>query len=223
VAEANLARTELRAEFDARVKTVQVEKDQYVRAGTPVLTLSDDSMLEIQVPVDSRDARSWLRFNGDGGRDLAWFGSLEPVECTVRWVEDPEQHRWRGTLSRVVDFDTRNRTVTLAVRLSGEDARNGGAGLPLVPGMFCSVEIPGREMEGVCELPLWAVNPRDEVYLAREGRLAIQPVEVLRREGDSVFVSGGLAPGEAVIVTRLVDPAPRTLVEIVSAAAEAAS
>jgi len=215
LATTNLERTEVRAPFRARLKEVQVERGQYVRAGTPVLTLSDDSLLEIEVPVDSRDARQWLRFRGGNDGGLAWFEDVEPVECTVEWVEDAGQHAWRGLLSRVTNYDTQNRTVALAVRVDGKDALSADEGLPLVDGMFCAVSIPGKTMENVFELPRWAVTFRNEVYVAREDRLAIRPVTVVRSEGESTYVSEGLKPGEAVIVTRLVDPAPRTLLDIV--------
>ncbi len=223
LAKTNLERTEVRAAFDARIKDVQVEVGQYVRAGSPVLELSDDSMLEIRVPVDSRDARTWLKFRDESSEERAWFEKVEPVACRVKWVEAPDEHAWRGILSRVTAYDSPNRTVTLAVRVTGEDALRNGPGLPLVDGMFCSVEVPGREMKDVYELPRWAVNFRNEVYVARDGRLVIQPVKVVRSEGENTYVSEGLHPGDAVIVTRLVDPAPGTLLDIAKPTEGAAS
>ena len=62
-AETSLERCEVRAPFNARIKSVSLEKGQYVTPGQNIITLADDSVLEIQVPLDSRDARKWLRFN----------------------------------------------------------------------------------------------------------------------------------------------------------------
>ena len=61
------------------------------------------------------------------------------------------------------------------------------------------------------------------VYIARDGRLAIQPVSVVRNEGGNTYVSKGLQPGDSVITTRLVDPEPRTLLQIVTETAGADS
>lgn len=211
MAETNLSRTEVRSEFAARVKSVNLEIGQYVNPGMQILTLADDSVLEISVSLDSRDARNWLQFEGDAsGEDASWFGALKPVSCTVAWTEDPTAHRWEGTAHRVEAFDPQTRTVTVAVRLSGEAAESRSGGLPLVEGMFCQVEIPGKSMEQVYRLPRWAVTYEGNVYVSRDNRLAIQPVEIVRSHGEETFVKG-LSPGETVITTRLVNPLPNTL------------
>jgi hypothetical protein len=76
--------------------------------------------------------------------------------------------------------------------------------------MFCQVEIPGKLMEQVYRLPRWAVTYEGNVYVSRDNRLAIQPVEIVRSHGEETFVKG-LSSGETVITTRLVNPIPNTL------------
>jgi multidrug efflux pump subunit AcrA (membrane-fusion protein) len=56
----NLDRCTVTADFDARVKSVSIKQGQYVAPGQQVLTLADDSILEICIALDSRDARQWL-------------------------------------------------------------------------------------------------------------------------------------------------------------------
>lgn len=211
VAEANLARTEVRVDFDARVKKVMLEMGQYVNPGMEVLTLADDSILEISVSLDSRDARNWLQFDDmKSTSDTSWFGALNPVPCSVAWTEDPEAHRWEGHANRVESLDPQTRTVSVAVRLTAEDSRVSTGGLPLVEGMFCQVDIPGKVMERVFRLPRWAVSYEGNVYLSRERRLTPMAVEIVRSQGDETFVRG-LKDGDTVIVTRLVNPLPNTL------------
>jgi RND family efflux transporter MFP subunit len=210
-----LARTEVRAPFRARVKGVSLEAGQFVSPGTPLLTLADDRILEISVPIDSRDARSWLRFSADAQPDAqAWFGDVEPVTCRVYWTEDTLEQHWEGSLHRVERFDQQTRTVTLAVRVNGDAVSSGPDALPLVDGMFCRVEIPGKVMQSVYRLPRWAVTFENKVYLAENGQLKIREVTLLRSEGEEAYVSGGLAPGDNIIVTRLINPLPNSLVEV---------
>ena len=212
LAEANLARTEVRSDFDARIKQVALEVGQYVSPGMRTLTLADDRVLEISVSLDSRDARDWLEFETEGQEGNAtWFGDLKPVACKVSWTEDPAAHCWEGRVHRVETFDPNTRTITVAVRVPGEAANSNGGGLPLVEGMFCTVEIPGKVMRGVYRLPRWAVSYEGNVFLARDSRLAIQSVDVVRSEGNETFVRGGLEPGAEVITTRLVNPLPYSL------------
>ncbi len=215
MAEANLARTEVRAPFDARIKQVGLEKGQYVTPGTSVLTLADDQVLEISVSLDSRDAKNWLQFDlAENTASSAWFGQLKPVSCRVSWTEDPEHHSWEGTIHRVEKFDQKNRTLNVAIRIQGEDARRSTGGLPLVEGMFCSVSIPGKAMKQVYRLPRWAVTYEGNAYVIRDGRLAIQHVDVVRSEGEETFVQSGLNPGDQVITTRLTNPLPNQLVRV---------
>jgi len=213
----NLERTRVPAPFNARVKQQAVEAGQYVAPGVPVATLADDSILEISVPMDSRDAQRWLRFNGNRAVDgSAWFADVEPVTCRIRWTEDLDgDHVWEGTLDRVEMFDAQSRKVYVAVRVAGENALSKDADrLPLVDGMFCSVEIPGRILEGVYELPEWAVSYEETVYRVEDGRLRTVPVQVALERGESKYVSSGLEPGDLVVTTRLVNPLEGSLLDI---------
>lgn len=215
MAQVNLTRCAVRADFDARVKSVAMEQGQYVAPGQPVLTIADDSVLEIQVPVDSRDARQWIQFNGRQDQRGAWFNDLEPVACSIHWTEDADNHTWRGRLHRVVRFDPQTRTLILAVRISSEDAAgNGSGGLPLAEGMFCAVEIPGTTLRNVYRLPIWAVSYDNYVYLARDNRLETVPVKVARMQGETAIISDGLQPGDLAVTTRLSDPLENTLLDV---------
>ncbi len=218
LAEVSLERTELVAPFDARVKRVSVEKGQYVSPGNAVLTLANDSMLEIAVPIDSIEARRWLQFTErrPSGTNNAWFNETKPVTCTIRWTEEPEQHAWQGTLARIEAFDPDSRTLTVAVRVEGEQAiSQRGEGLPLVDGMFCEVDIPGKTMEQVMAVPRWAVSFEDTLYVANEeDRLELREVEVAHTQGEQSFVRSGIEPGDTVVVTRLVNPLLNTKLEV---------
>ncbi len=216
IAAIRLERCIVAAPFAGRVRSVAIEQDQYVQAGIAAVTLADDSTLEIHIPVDSRDARQWLRFRSDvapsGG---AWFGALEPVACRIKWTEAIDGQHWQGTLHRVVEFNKETRTVTVAVRISAAEAVSGAPErIPLVEGMFCQVEIPGKIMPGVKALPRWAVSFENTVYVVRDNRLKTVGVRVVRIQGEQAFVAEGLEEGEQVIVTRLVDPLENSLVEV---------
>lgn len=215
-ARANLERCEVRAPFNGRLKSVSIEKGQFVSAGKEVVTLADDSILEIEVSLDSREADKWLRFDGDGSAAVAaWFGNLAQVDCTVRWTEAASDTQWKGTLHRVVDFDANTRTLTVAIRILVEDAvPENGDSLPLVEGMFCSVEIPGKSLENVVKLPRWAVSYENTVYMSVGGRLKTVSVEVARLDSDNAYVSGGIEPGDLVVTTRLVSPLENSLLNI---------
>lgn len=214
MAAADLERCEIRAPFSGRVTSADVETGQYVTPGKPLVTLADDAVLEIHASIDSRDAQKWLRFERTDAASGSWFEDMVPVPVAVQWTESPEGTGWNGTLHRAVRFAPETRTLTVAVRVQAEDAAS-EAGLPLVEGMFCSVEIPGKPLQGVFRLPRWVVGFQDTVYLAENGRLKTVTVTVARVEGDYAYVTAGIEDGDRVITTRLSDPLENTLLQIV--------
>lgn len=211
-AKIRLERCTVMAPFEGRIKNVSIEKGQYVSPGMSVITLSDDSILEIQVPLDSRDANNWLPFyESDNNTSNAWVKGLQQIKCKVRWTEMRSEAHWEGTLNRVVKFDAETRTVTVAIRIEGAEALSLNHGsLPLVEGMFCAVEIPGKTLDNVYRVPRWAVSFENTVYLAIENKLKTVPVEIARSQGDDAYISKGINPGDKVVVTRLIDPIENT-------------
>ncbi len=219
-AELNLDRTVMRAPFDARLKALQVEVGQYVAPVAMAVTLANDRMLQVTVPIDSRDAATWLPYAGEARVDKqAWFRPVERVTCTIAWTERPEAHRWQGTLNRVEMFNPATRTVMVAIRVTAEQATAPAAGLPLVEGMFCSATIPGRQMRGVYRLPRDAVSFEGDVFIAVDRVEQDTPVlqrrrvELVRSQGDFTFVRG-LEPGTPVILTPLRSPLPNTPLDV---------
>jgi RND family efflux transporter MFP subunit len=222
---ANLDRCAMKAPFSGRIKVVSLEKGQFVSPGQQVLTLADDSTLEIQVPLDSRDARQWLQFEKTPTTaGTAWFADLKKVPCEIRWTENKAGHTWIGKLHRVVKFDQKTRTLTVAVRIDSDhimaqiDSR-----LPLVEGMFCSVRIPGKTLVGVFRLPRQAVSFEKTIHVVVDNRLRTRLVTVVRIDGESTYVSEGLRSGDTVITTRLVDPLEDSLIEIITAQGDKSS
>jgi RND family efflux transporter MFP subunit len=207
-AKLQLSRCVIRAPFTGRVTELFADKDEYVTPGKNLLTLTDDSDLEIQVPLDSRDALEWLHFQ-PGREGSSWFGSLEKTGCTVTWTEKENLHV-QGYLDRVIRFDPRTRSLTVAIRLQPKNSTD----FPLVQGMFCRVDIAGRSLENVFALPRSAVSFEQTVYVVQENRLHTRKMQVARTEESTAFISGGLQEGEQIIVTRLENPLENSLIRI---------
>nr|MDA3873401.1 HlyD family efflux transporter periplasmic adaptor subunit [Kiritimatiellia bacterium] len=204
----------IQAPFDGRILLAGVEMGEYLQPGTRVLELADDSLLEIHVPISASDLRNWLPFDTSPTANPGWFTPLDPVPVSIEWSESSSDHQWRGTLHRITRFDTTTRTAMVVVRVTrerGNPARTTPEtqpprSFPLTEGMFCKVTIPGKELTDVFALPREAVTFEGRCYISEKGRLKTVKVEVVRSEGDLVYVSSGLSEGDQVIVTRLVAP-----------------
>jgi multidrug efflux pump subunit AcrA (membrane-fusion protein) len=68
-------------------------------------------------------------------------------------------------------------------------------------GLFVEAEIEGREVAAAVRLPRGALRGSAEVVVVDpESKLHVRPVELLRTDGEALYVSGGLAAGERVVV-----------------------
>ncbi len=203
-----LSRCLIRAPFTGRITELFAEQDEYVSPGKNLVTLTNDNDLEIQVPLDSREALKWLRFQ-PSQQEGSWFGKPEKTICTVTWTENTAVQA-KGSVDRAIRFDSKLRSLVLAVRIQPEH----NTALPLTQGMFCKVDIQGHAIERAFVLPRQAVSFENTVYVAEENRLQTRPVDVARIQDGKAIVVSGLQEGEQVIVTRLENPPENSLVQI---------
>jgi len=198
LAQLNLQRTSLRAPFAGRIRSEQVDIGQYVRAGTSVATLTGTDAAEIIVSVPLEDL-GWLTIPGPQGGG----GST----ATVILAAGDNNLTWPGRIDRGLgEVDARGRMVQVAVLVDDPyrlQAKTASAPY-LEVGLFVDVIFAGPLLEQVVELPRRALRDEQQVWVIdADGRLRIRPVEVLRRERETVLIGAGLEPGEQVILTSL--------------------
>jgi len=199
-ARVNLDRATVKAEFAARIAFEDVEVNQVVSPGKTLVTLVDDSVLEIPVSLDSREAQQWLPFGSDA-EGTAWFKLESQPEVRVRWVQDNSERDFLGRLVRVEDYDSTTRTIFVIVEVRAADQAPNAT--PLVEGMFCSVQIPGKLAQSVYRLPASSVSHEGSVVCAKDSRINIRHVQVILRKQQEVLISGGLESGDVVVTSRL--------------------
>lgn len=217
----DLERTEVKAPFDARLEKVALEQNQVVMAGREVLTIVDDSVLEIPVSLDSREMSRWFPFDapGEAGKTNGWFRPLpEDVTVQAAWTEHPGTHHWTGALARVERFSAETSTAIVVVEVV---APAGGDGPAPVEGMFCEVAIPGRTARDVFQIPADAVTHEGSVYLSVDGRLRTIPVEIVHRTGAEALIRGNLNDGDVLVTTRIATPLENTLLKVALPGADA--
>ena len=205
-----LERSVIKAPFTCRITEVMVEQHEYVTPGRKLMTITDDTDLEIVVSLDSRDVINWLEFDPENGAaSSSWFAPLVNRECVVAWTED-NKVKAKGRVDRIVRFDPGSRTILVAIRLEHDPDKM----VPVVDGMFCKVTIPGLMFEKVVVLPRHAVSFENTVYVAVANRLHTRPVKVGRLEQEQAVIVEGLSPGEIVVTTRLEQPLEKTLLSV---------
>ncbi len=194
-----LERCVIKSPFRGRIESESAELGQYLSAGQKILSIADDSQMEIKVPIDGAEA-ILLGISDSGGAYENWFSGIENLRAEIEWVDDPEHHSWQARAKRVEKYDPDTRTILLVV---SPEAGKGGK-LALTSGMFCRVRLFGREICGIFEIPRTAMQFRGKIAVVdRENRIAERDIRILSRGEDSFVVSEGISEGDMVVSHRI--------------------
>lgn len=194
-AQLELQRTRLKAPFNCFVRSENVDLGQYLRSGTKVATLVGTDEAEIVVPLPLGDLH-WLQVP----RSPQEQGS----SAVVTLSSDNQSWQWPGRIIRSLgEVDPRGRMTRLAVSVDDPYGRKAGSkqNTELALGSFVSVELQGERLSQVVEVPRRAVREGDRVWIMDDHKLRIVPVEVIRREKETVLLRAGLQGGEQVVLT----------------------
>ncbi|MHC4861574.1 MAG: efflux RND transporter periplasmic adaptor subunit, partial [Planctomycetota bacterium] len=182
----DLERTVIRSPYTGRIEARHAELGSRVAPGSLLFRIVDLSRVE--VPVALAASR---------------YGEVAPgAKARVRLTEGGDVV-WEGTVSRLSpSVNSRDRTflVYLEVAASAGEA-------PVPPGAFVLAEIDGLRHADVIPVPRGAFV-EDRLYLAApadDGEALIREVrpDVRRLLPDVALLSGGVEPGERIVVTSL--------------------
>jgi len=197
----DLERTRVTAPFDGWVRVKEVELGQHVSAGQLLGQIYRRGALEVEVAI--------------GLDDLPWLeaaGKVKAVLFAGRPQSVAHGGRWTGTLARFkAAVDEKTRTLPAVVTIDDPGPDDGGQ---LKPGMFVAVILQGKVLDKVVALPRHVVQAGNRVAVVRDGRLQIQPVDVVRIVKETVYVGNGFAPEDQVVVTPLAAVVPDTPVKV---------
>jgi membrane fusion protein (multidrug efflux system) len=192
---AQLAKTDIRAPFSGVVGLRAVSEGTYVTPATPITTVVDDNPVKIDFVVPERFA-----------------GQLKAGDA-IRFTVEGLQHDFAGTvyaLEPAIDEQTR----TLGVRATSPN--NDGT---LVPGAFAQVEVGLPEREALT-VPAFALLPEirgHRVFVMRGGKAEPKSVRIGARSTERVEVLDGLAAGDTLILSGLMQMRPGAAVTLAPA------
>lgn len=201
-ARVDLARTRIKAPFNAMVHSRAVNIGTRANEATTLATLigTDVYWVEVSVPVSQL---RWIRIP----RSEKDKGALVRIHDPAAWG------RGRNREGRVIrleaDLEEQGRMARLLVRvedpLSLEPDNEGKP--PMLIGAYVRVEIQGKTVTSAAAIEREFIrNGKSLWVMDSQGRLAIRPVEIAFRGTDEVLVTDGIAPGERLIVSDLAAP-----------------
>ena len=198
-AERDLDRTELRAPFDAIVRSKAVDLGEFVSMGKPHAQLFAADGFEVRLPVlDTQLAYLNLPSSFDTTAPLN-SANLPSVRLSAQYAGAAAS--WDAQLVRSEsEIDRRSRMVTLVARVSG--TRNALSANPLPVGAFVNAEIEGIPLDNAFPLPRSALRQDNQVLVVdKESRLRFRDVSIARYEQDRILIQSGLKDGDVVNIS----------------------
>lgn len=180
LAEAKLAKTELRAPFAGRLGLRNFSVGDYVREGAELVALEDVSQMKVDLRLPER-----------------YLGQLRPGQSLEVEFDAYPGRRFRAALEAIdVQVDANGRSVVARGRMPNAD------GL-LRTGMFAKVSLTLSERADAVMVPEEALVPSGEqqfVYRIEDGKaMRVRVRTGLRRDG-KVEIVEGLSGGDQVVV-----------------------
>lgn len=231
----DVARTVIRAPFDARVARIDVEIGQFVGAGTVMGALDGAAAAEIDVQVPQNRMAALVRLaaaaptrdddtRADSAAPAARRG-VRRASSTNRGsasLEDPRRlsarvhlglgatvARWNGEVVRLSEtVSAETRSVGVIVRV--EAPYDGGAveqKPPLVKGMFVRVDLEAPPVTGVILLPRAAIRNGRVMLVGADDRLAYVRVAPVFVADDIAVLAPEALPAGARVITSSLSPA----------------
>ena len=193
-ARVDLGRTVIKAPFNAIVREKNIALGSLVTSQSSIALLTgiDTFWAEVSLPVDKLDWIFLPRDNNSGSDVMVFSNSGAPYQGSI------------VSLMPDVDEDGLMARILIAVKDPMSIKANGTL---LFLGSFIRAEIKGKKLENVFQIPRASLLDDNKVLtVAPDDSLHIQPVSVVWKNMNYVFIDKGLQPGVTIIVSNV--PAP---------------
>lgn len=192
----NLKRTEVTLPYDAVVVSESVDVGMHVLVSQKIAHVYQRSTFEIPVPLTDDDLK-WLNLEGVINPET----KTSKPSVTVSGQYAGIRCEWEGIVARIAnEVDQRTRMQKLIIEIKDSNPQNIKR---LVPGMFTTVKIQGRKLDNIFRIARNALRENDTVWLMKDNKLIIKPVEVLRKTDKAVLIGQGLSAGDQIITSPL--------------------
>lgn len=205
----DLERTSVKAPFNALITDRNVNIGTYVGAGETLATIvgTDEYWVEALVSLDQLQ--------------MIDLESADGCPAVVR--SQSGNGVWEGKVLRVEGrLNETSRMATVIVAVSnplGQPAE--GRVAPLMIDDYVNIEIAGRELPDVIEIPRSSLRDRNTVWVNSDNSLDIRPVTLAWKSADKVYIAGGLTNGEQVVVSDLSAPVQGMALRVLDAVSKA--
>lgn len=198
-AQRNQRDTLLKAPFDGYISTLNANVGKLLNVNDQVALLLDANWMDVVFTLSDRQYGRLLGLSNSGAAGQR-KDELIGREIMVTWQLGTTSLRYEAVVERIAaQISSETGGVSVYARL-----KNPSLPRPVRTGAFVDVSVPDRIYNKVARLPQTALYGRSKVYVVGpQQRLLERQVELRAIDGEHVLVSGELADGERVVVTRM--------------------
>ena len=191
----DLGRTIIKAPFNCMVMAVNVEPGSQISSQDTLASLSgtDDYWVKATLPADQL---KWVTFP----RNSHDRGSKATITTRDGTTRPGQVIRLLGELSQ------ETRLATLLISIKDPLGLQEKEAMPLLLNSYVQIRIQGTQISHVIALPRNIVRDGDQVWCLYNDQLVIKPIEILWRDANQVFVSGGLGVTDKIIISDMASP-----------------
>lgn len=196
-AKLDLARSTVRAPFDAHIITQNVTTGSQVAPGEDLGRLVGTEAYRVILSLPVSRLR-WLQFPNSQQEK----GSPVKIRNTAAWPAG--SYRTGYLNSQVGALDNQTRLARILVEVPDPLAQDSAKGKPeLIIGTFVECLIEGNEIPDVVRINRDHLRENNQVWVMQNGTLNIRDVEVLLTDTQYAYIQQGLKAGEKIITTNL--------------------
>ncbi|WP_419207930.1 efflux RND transporter periplasmic adaptor subunit [Photobacterium leiognathi subsp. mandapamensis] len=210
-AKRNLAKTEIRAPFDALVKMKNINMGSYLPQGKLIGELYGTETAEIRLPI-TPNSFSYLDLNRLDSRKLnieAQYGDTQINHWAAKLVRNEgiidKDNRMIYLIAEVDDpYNLKSPLDKSSIKsISSLSTSSPSLTLPVLQfGTFVTTTIQGKKVKDVIKLPRHVVRSEQVIVVDSQNKTQTRQVNVVRSDNENAYVIGGLEDGEFVSLIR---------------------
>jgi membrane fusion protein, multidrug efflux system len=201
LAQAQIAKTEIRAPFDGSIGLKYVSEGSYVSSassgaasGGKIATLQQTDPVKVDFSIPEK------------------YSSVVKQGDSIYFSIQGSDEKFKGRIYAIEPkIDLNTRTVQLRALSGNKEGK-------IFPGAFVKIELILKESPNSILIPTEALIPElkgQKVFLCKNGKAQAQKVDIGIRTDSHIQITGGLKPGDTVITTGIMQLKPDALVKII--------
>lgn len=192
LAQLNLQRTSIRAPYNGRVKSLNVDLGDVVNSNTSIANLYSSDYAEIRLPIKRTEIPL-----------LGLDTKPDNIHITLNSDINGDNATWKATANRISGaLDDSTQQIHVIARIANPFMHTAQQS-SLIPGQYANASIHSKELKDVIVIPNKSLYQGSYVYIIRDNTLQKINVTLLWQNAHDSIIANGLNEGDELVTTPL--------------------